>query len=32
MNWAEDDYLDLLHTVINSGEERGDERTGVGTK
>lgn len=32
MNWAEDDYLDLLHTVINSGEDRGDERTGVGTK
>lgn len=32
MNWAEDDYLDLLHTVINSGEERGQERTGVGTR
>lgn len=32
MNWAEDDYLDLLHTVLNSGEDRGDERTGVGTK
>jgi thymidylate synthase len=32
MNWSEDDYLDLLHTVINSGEERGQERTGVGTR
>ena len=32
MNWAEDDYLDLLHTVINSGEKRDGERTGVGTR
>ena len=32
MTWAEDDYLDLLHTVINSGEQRDGERTGVGTK
>ena len=32
MNFSEDDYLDLLHTVINSGEERGQERTGVGTR
>ena len=32
MNWAEDDYLDLLYTVLNQGEERGAERTGVGTR
>lgn len=31
-NWAEDDYLDLLYTVLNQGEERGNERTGVGTR
>lgn len=31
-NWEEDDYLDLLHTVINTGDYRGNERTGVGTK
>ena len=32
MNWSEDDYLDLLYTVLNQGEERGAERTGVGTR
>ena len=32
MNWAEDEYLDLLYTVLNQGEERGAERTGVGTR
>lgn len=31
-NWAEDDYLDLLYTVLNTGEIRDQERTGVGTK
>jgi len=31
-NWTEDDYLDLLHTVRNQGEMRGEERTGVGTR
>lgn len=31
-NWAEDDYLDLLYTVLNQGEERSNERTGVGTR
>jgi thymidylate synthase len=31
-NWAEDDYLDLLYTVLNTGEVRDQERTGVGTK
>ena len=31
-NWAEDDYLDLLYTVMGSGEIRDQERTGVGTK
>ena len=31
-NWAEDDYLDLLYTVLNSGDVRNNERTGVGTR
>jgi thymidylate synthase len=31
-NWEEDMYLDLLHTVLTKGEERGAERTGVGTR
>lgn len=31
-NWAEDDYLDLLYTVLNSGDVRDNERTGVGTR
>lgn len=31
-NWAEDDYLDLLYTVLHTGEIRDQERTGVGTK
>lgn len=31
-NWAEDDYLDLLYTVLHTGEVRDQERTGVGTK
>jgi thymidylate synthase len=31
-NWTEDDYLDLLYTVRNQGEMRGEERTGVGTR
>ena len=32
LNWEEDMYLDLLHTVLHSGEQRGQERTGVGTR
>ena len=32
MNWEEDEYLDLLHTVINTGEKRDQERTGTGTR
>ena len=31
-NWDEDMYLDLLHTVRHTGEVRGHERTGVGTR
>ena len=31
-NYSEDDYLDLLHTVIATGEKRDNERTGVGTR
>ena len=31
-NWNEDMYLDLLHTVLHTGEQRGQERTGVGTR
>lgn len=31
-NWAEDDYLDLLYTLLHTGEVRDQERTGVGTK
>jgi len=31
-NWEEDEYLDLLHTVINTGEKRDQERTGTGTR
>lgn len=31
-NWSEDDYLDLLYTVLHTGEIRDQERTGVGTK
>ena len=31
-NWAEGDYLDLLYTVLHTGEVRDQERTGVGTK
>ena len=30
--WAEGDYLDLLYTVLDTGEVRDQERTGVGTK
>ena len=32
MNWEEDEYLDLLHTVMNTGEKRDQERTGTGTR
>ena len=32
MNTSEEMYLDLLHTVMEKGEERDKERTGVGTK
>ena len=32
MNWEEDEYLDLLHTVMNQGEKRDQERTGTGTR
>lgn len=31
-NWEEDMYLDLLHTVRETGEKRSAERTGVGTR
>jgi len=31
-NWEEDEYLDLLHTVMNTGEKRDQERTGTGTR
>jgi len=31
-NWSEEEYQDLLHTVRNQGEMRGEERTGVGTR
>lgn len=31
-NWEEDEYLDLLHTVMNQGEKRDQERTGTGTR
>lgn len=31
-NWSEDEYQDLLYTVRHSGEERSNERTGVGTR
>ena len=31
-NWEEDDYLDLLHTVMSTGEKRDQERTGTGTR
>ena len=31
-NYSEEDYLDLLHTVIATGEKRDNERTGVGTR
>jgi len=31
-NWTEDDYLDLLYTVMKQGENRNNERTGVGTR
>ena len=31
-NWEEDDYLDLLHTVMTTGEKRDQERTGTGTR
>ena len=32
MNWEEDEYPDLLHTVMNTGEKRDQERTGTGTR
>jgi len=33
MNFTDEDmYLDLLHYIMNNGEERANERTGVGTK
>lgn len=31
-NWSEEEYQDLLYTVRHSGEERSNERTGVGTR
>jgi len=31
-NWEEDEYLDLLHTVMTTGEKRDQERTGTGTR
>ena len=30
-NYEEDEYLDLLHTVLKNGEPKNNERTGVGT-
>jgi thymidylate synthase len=31
-NYAEDEYLDLLHHILEKGEHRKNERTGVGTR
>ena len=31
LNYEEEEYLDLLHTVMHKGEERKNERTGIGT-
>lgn len=28
-NYAEDEYLDLLHHILEKGEHRKNERTGV---